>query len=358
MKIPNYISSAEKWKAFNTGYCQISTKQQFDTWYSSMMSNKCNIFRGVKEAKFKNFTSAQRKSITEEISDQRRLIMSEIESLRKTHGGLLKQYCESMGMSCSDLYLMSFAQHYGGVSPLLDFSFNLDKALFFMLDEASVKEGGADKGSLDNYMSLYSTRYDEELEKQLIKMSEDAAANKFRDSKISTEAAKILSQTMFSLPVLAQMSVTSFIAGTINRVAESGVDEKKKMYAKIISEELAVPYFDNVFSYSTLCSYELPEIQPILIHNKPIWIKVNGETRKSGVMVSNLNIVAQEGCFVYYDKDLKPLEYQIQCADIHKSLIPYVKKTYLQNYTRETMFPDSNLIANQSLFNALADRNK
>lgn len=356
MILPNYISSDEKRKAFGEkAYRQINTAREFDEWYAKMSSDTALIYRGVKEARYKNYTSAQRKVIIEELPNQRQLIQSELDKLRKSHGELLKEYCSSLGMTCSDLYLLSFAQHYGGVSPLLDFSFNLDKALFFMLDEASAKEGGAKKGSLDNYMSLYSSRYDVELEKQLIKMAEETVANKFKNSKISTEATKILSKTMFSLPILAQMGVTSFLEGMVNRVTESGFSEKKRKYAEIISEELAVPYFDNVFSYATLCSQELPEIQPILIPNKPLWVNVNGESKKSGVMISNLNIVAQEGCFVYYDKDLNPLEYQINCADIHKSLIPYIRLNYLSDLTKDKIYPDPNAIAQSSLFCAQAN---
>lgn len=309
----------------------------------------------MKEAKFKNYTSAQRKTITDELTDQRRLIRSELESLLNSHGGLLKQYCESLGMSCSHLYLMSFAQHYGGVSPLLDFSFNLNKSLFFMVEGAEMPIAGADENSLDNFMSLYSSKYDEAKEKEYLRLNRETISGEFTDHNSVYKSAAVLSDTMLTLPVIAQLSLDAFVEGGVMRARAKGDTRTKQKLIEVVFQEIAVPYFDHIFNYDTLCSHEMPEIQPFLIPNKPLWLEINGESRQSRVMVSNLNIVAQEGCFVYYDRDLNPLEYQLRCADIHKSLIPYIKKNYLQDYPREVMYPDPNLIACQSLFNALVD---
>lgn len=65
------------------------------------------------------------------------------------------------------------------------------------------------------------------------------------------------------------------------------------------------------------------------------------------LVLSNLNLIAQQGCFVLYDEQTKPLEeyckekyIQLNCYDIHKSLASYIKKKIA--LTRDDIYPDLN----------------
>ena len=81
------------------------------------------------------------------------------------------------------------------------------------------------------------------------------------------------------------------------------------------------------------------------------------------VSLSNLNITAQKGCFVYHNKDIQPFEEELYCVDIHKSLVPFVKKNYLtvnaQNDIKDTIsthtiYPDAEDVVEEALNDALS----
>lgn len=72
---------------------------------------------------------------------------------------------------------------------------------------------------------------------------------------------------------------------------------------------------------------------------------------------SNLNIIAQKGCFLLYNhQENLPLEEymdghrysKLGCLDVHKSLVDYVRANYLSGLTRETLFPNITRMARQA----------
>lgn len=71
---------------------------------------------------------------------------------------------------------------------------------------------------------------------------------------------------------------------------------------------------------------------------------------------SNLNIIAQKGCFLLYNykEDVPVEEYvgehtkflpKIWCMDIHKSLTHYIQAKYLCGLSDEVLFPNIDQIA-------------
>ena len=83
------------------------------------------------------------------------------------------------------------------------------------------------------------------------------------------------------------------------------------------------------------------------------------------VRIANLNLVAQDGCFIHYlPKSYEtPLEeYEtmkgiIHCVDIHKSLAPCVLKVLAQyGINRSTMYPDTIDMAKSAFLNAQAQK--
>ena len=84
-------------------------------------------------------------------------------------------------------------------------------------------------------------------------------------------------------------------------------------------------------------------------------IPIKGKNKLlSGVFsISNLNIVAQKGCFVFYlpVTPTMPFESPLHCIDIHKSLIPYIDE-----YTRlkkNDIYPDEYELVKDSYNKAL-----
>ena len=122
MKIPNYLSLDEKKNSFKDYRC-INNIHDFKQWYESLR-NDGSIFRGMSESKYKNYTSAQRHNIMADYEDLpfQTQTMLELDELRKSNDKLLERHCKNLRMPCTDLYLLSFAQHYGGIAPMLDFT--------------------------------------------------------------------------------------------------------------------------------------------------------------------------------------------------------------------------------------------
>ena len=61
MKLEQYTSLEEKEKIFRGKYKRINSANEFDKWFSG---NHGKYFRGINEATYKNYTSAQRLFIT------------------------------------------------------------------------------------------------------------------------------------------------------------------------------------------------------------------------------------------------------------------------------------------------------
>ena len=101
--------------------------------------------------------------------------------------------------------------------------------------------------------------------------------------------------------------------------------------------------------------YEQTNHTPILIENKTLKIKIENYEIETKLTISNLNIVAQHGCFMYHDMDDSPLENNLMCTDIHKSLIPYIINKYLKqnNINENSLFPTEDNLVNESTFNMM-----
>ncbi|MBO4829710.1 MAG: FRG domain-containing protein [Fibrobacter sp.] len=277
MELEIYNSLEEKLVAFKScGYLVIDSVEQFERWLNTVpRENK--LFRGVNEAKYKIYTSAQRLYITNDLDKSGKkiedFIQDELNQVKEINGGLLKKYFQLLNVVDHDLLYLSFLQHYSGVSPLIDFSANVEKALYFMQDGCSFGKMGST--GIDNYFSLYAKEYP--AAKGVNKLSDDDLREFFSFSTMSAAAKSIVFQSQ-----------------QINR---------------------------------------------------------NQQNRSS---FANLNIVAQDGRFLFYSDGINPLEEDLTCVDIHKSLAPYIKKKLEEKgITKDSIYPQEEIIAKMALQRAL-----
>lgn len=309
MKLRQYISFDKKSKVFSKpsslmSYRRIVDPVEFDEWYNSYAQISGRIYRGVNDARFMNFTSAQRLYFTHELMnfEMSDLIQGQINYLRSANEHLIEKYCKALGVPCTDVFLLSMAQHHkDSISPLLDFSTDIDTALFFMVDGAGFPVEGIgeheDGNEIGNYMSLYSA------------------------------------------PVNNYISLPGFL------------NLKNEIYDDLCSKD-----YDT--RELVLKDYSFSSLQK---HTTPLYIPSDAEVtiKKQPVRLtaSNLNMVAQNGCFIYFWKGINPLEEGLSCVDIHKLLIPYIRKKYLlpKNKTQEYMFPVLDKISSASIEDTLAN---
>lgn len=340
MNIPEYTSLEEKGFSLNIkepakifeGYQCIITADEFDNWYKKNKRRRL-YFRGVKEAKYKNYTSAQRLCLTNDYQNvgPEDIVKAHIDEMRLVHNGILPAYCDSMNIPCTDLFLLSCSQHHkNGISPLIDFTSSLDTSLFFMCYGANLPISGAGidgEHDINNYVSLYTMKN----------------------------------------PITLQVLCDLLVEGIIEDVVDKRLKDKKDIIQKKLKdtknqEKIANAFNKNIltfFSYSKIRTllYKAVDYYPILIENKPLKIKIEDFEKETKLIISNLNIVAQHGCFLYHEKGSTPLEEGLSCVDIHKSLIPYIRKKYLKPHkiNEDTLFPTEDKIVSESTFNMMAN---
>jgi len=181
-----------------------------------------------------------------------------------------------------DLRNLSFLQHYGAPTPLIDFTLKEKAALFFAIDGIGHhNHGGKD---IENYLSIYACEYSS---------------------------------------ITSMEGLVSSLSNSTNRNSENG-----GLMKSLLKE------------------------WPLIFISNPLWLFMPTNTVASW---SNPNIIAQEGCFFLNMDGIKPLEERkeirkMTCLDIHKSLAPYIRERYLkpEGITKETIYPDFNAIANEA----------
>jgi hypothetical protein len=334
MKIDTYPNLKIKAKYFESKI--IDSKEEFDElayyWTDakaqpSRDSDRKVIFRGLTEAKYKLFNSAQRFWIGEELDKLGRtyeeFIETEIESAKTIQSNLLLKYYHAFGHPAYDLSILSFLQHYGAPTPLLDFTYKFDCAAFFATDGLQHNPST----DIENYFSIYA----------------------IDTSKTRGEFPSIIDQISISLSQIDEILINN---------SDNEIDPSKVLQKY---EQLQYKTFHD------LTLFHIPGFTPngftFKLKSRPQFNLIFNQ--------HNLNIINQEGLFVFNSDPTIPLEYhfsgksevdstfhlpKIKCWNIHKSLKEYVIR-YLNEGTntprtvpidRRLMFPQEEFIAKSS----------
>lgn len=128
MKLPEYSTFEEKSKYFNIHY--IDTIDEFKNLLKEH-SSPVGIYRGINNGGYKIYTSLQRQIITQNLTSFN--INKYISETRKEP--ILKKYFQTFNIVPSKLSIWSYLQHYGAPTPLIDFTFDIKKALYFATEK-------------------------------------------------------------------------------------------------------------------------------------------------------------------------------------------------------------------------------
>lgn len=168
MNLEEYKTIEEKEKFFINGGIKVNfnLNKIFEEIRKYYEDGDSYIFRGSSEAKYKMYSSAQRVYINQELHKQaskledieehyKDFINNLIENCKSWNNGVVKQLLVNSGIDENNsLAYLSYMQHFGVPTPLLDFSFNPYVALFFAID--NLVYNPSDK-EIDNYFSFYYT---------------------------------------------------------------------------------------------------------------------------------------------------------------------------------------------------------
>lgn len=158
MGLEQYISLAQKKDFFQTGDSTINDFRSFMYVVAHLaeMADGSFYFRGVNDAKYMIYTTAQRAYI--ENNDYRIIpvykdfIERIIQKTQTWNNNLIEKTMKSLGID-QDNYLSYFSlmQHASAISPCVDFSIDPLIALFFCFD--GIKD--RDQTGIDEFCSLY-----------------------------------------------------------------------------------------------------------------------------------------------------------------------------------------------------------
>lgn len=156
---PDHISEYETTLQKSNSFDQqnIDTQGQFDKIYAEYNGKADYLFRGQREAKWRLYSKLQREWILGNLKDKfatyKTLLEKLVENGRNEYN---EKYLELLGEkhddADNDIAVLSFLQHHGCPTPLLDWTYKFKNALYFALDGVEYKER---KREIDDYISVY-----------------------------------------------------------------------------------------------------------------------------------------------------------------------------------------------------------
>lgn len=167
MTLEEYTTIEEKGEFFKNGEVKIDTgiDEMFDKLRIFKEKGTDFIFRGSSEAKYRLYSSAQRLYINQELHRQVssdkisehyiKFVEGLIDNCKSWNNGVVSKLLQNSGIDENNaVAYLSYMQHFGVPTPFLDYSYNPYVALFFAIDNLSYT---ASDNEIDNYFSLYYT---------------------------------------------------------------------------------------------------------------------------------------------------------------------------------------------------------
>lgn len=310
---------------------EIMTSDELCEFVRACKDNNNLVFRGVNEAKYMGFSSAQvRTGASLDQMTFNKIIGDAIEQVRGNK--ILMDLLRARSKDETDFQILALMQHYGCGTPIIDYSTNIDSALFFATDRQGkpVQSANLEDSSVDAFISIY---YFDKRDPNHGAIQE----NNERDSAIvnqhDLEAAKEYGEKYIGIS-----------------------EETKKSFENLPYAEMAKLPYGGLFS--------------VLGHsNGIIRFKVGGHDVEYDV--DNERIEAQDGLFIFNGLSDKPYEKAAYdwysginnyCVNIHKSLEGEIK-AYLEKkcITCKTIYPqtkESRIIMEEMMNLPMDDRLK
>lgn len=322
----------------------IDTVEQFDEIFEELKNKEDLLFRGAREAKWRLYSSLQRHWVTDKLYESQVTYQEFLESLvehaRNGQKKALSKFLDLNGIDPNnDIAVLSFLQHYGCPTPLLDWTYSFLNSLYFALDGIETEDSPRE---IDNYFCVYH------IEEKYFKTS---IIKEIINEGLKGEHEKLK-------------------ANVIENSRKEGVE--KDQIGKIFSETRLQLMAKMMYGRGLVT--HLTKIENLINFPISYFSDFDKDNDLQFSLNNNMNIVNQYGAFVWNADSSKPLEQMgneqiveengdadgyrfCSCYNINKDLIDHVRnRLNKEGVVKEFIYPDPSEIAWNSFEGTLKEK--
>ncbi|MGN0317382.1 MAG: FRG domain-containing protein [Lachnospira sp.] len=326
------------------------TEEEFDNFYSNLDVTTSCLYRGVNESKYKIYTSLQRAYIEGSVPNglkSSEFVAQEINNLKITHNGVLEKFYQATNIMDTDFVYLSFLQHHRAPTPFLDFTRNIDVALFFAMSDVYYDISSSD--DISSYASLYVIKLGRKGVKNITDFYKEAYQRVWKMLRENTKHVPIDMSNIYFEKLFAWKSDVQGFNGLHNLklglVEECNISKHRFIYDR--------RYLNNALDN---LSKKLTKGEVSKRYIDDLERDFNRAIEQNSKL-TNLNIIAQEGRFLLYNLELDEVKNRtfsledywrecsyspdLTCINIHKSLSTHImKRLQEKNITQATIYPN------------------
>jgi len=346
MKLKEYSDFDNKDKWFKDRHT-IDTIENLELFLTSLdnLNVEPNIFRGISNAKYKLFNSAQRIWITHELNKRFESYTSFLQQLIeafKNDNVVIEKFFTKFNIPIEEIPLLAYMQHYGAPTPLLDFTKNINVALYFAVSGISLwpSEG------IDNYFSIYLMKEIEDLSfnKKFVE-----SIDKLDDVNLEDLGKRQKEMEAFIAKMKKSMLSRSLMLANFNNYAPERISESEIVNVDYYTEtNLNILNQEGLFVINTLAYTPLEEA--FAIYKAMLVTKDDKKTISRDEGELNLS---KSSDYLIHELKLPNTNY-LTCFDIHKSykerILEYLKSKGIDS---DFIYPDPKKMIANSLKNTL-----
>ena len=268
-RMETYESFDEKDKYFKFGGKKIDSIENFNHYTELLIkqySTKDFVFRGVSEAKFKLYNSAQRN--WSDIADKEKyldeleydnFIVNLMTECKKWNYGTIPNLLKTYNIKENNsIAYLSFMRHFEIPTPLLDFSKNPNKALYFATED--IPENFIEsENDMENYFSIYSTYQNNTAYEIFRSVFDKNRTNRnygeFDYNDLTKNSMALISESDKEFCILNNIRIANQEGLFFyNNSPNLSIEEQYKTFADMLLEKVGNSKFHEILAHETFSS--------------------------------------------------------------------------------------------------------